>query len=136
MAAQVDFQNYSSNVLNMTRYLKLFGMVEKKNGKDGTFDVFNSNLNTNVYTWKEHNFTPKLNKDNVYQFDLSQKDVAMQGTSQNADESDEVISRFQLRVDTNVMLWDSFKICQETPIRLKNITYNDWAARERFDLQT
>ena len=95
----------------MTRYLKLYGMVEKKSSKDDTYTVFNSDLNPNVYEWKEYDFTPKLNKNNLYQFDLSQKDVVLQGTSENDDANDEVISRFQLRVDTSVMLWDAFKVC-------------------------
>ena len=72
----------------------------------------------------------------MYQFDLSQKDVAIQGTSESADASDEVISRFQLRLDMSAMLADSFKVCQESRIRILNITYNDWAARKVYDLKT
>lgn len=111
-------------------------MVEKKNGKDGTYNVYDSKINPNPYTWKEYTLKPQLNKDNVYEMKLDQNDMVMQGTSDGAEASDEVISRFQIRIDTSIMLWDAYKICKDTLIRIDNITYNDWAARERFDLTT
>ena len=72
LAAQADFENYTSNVRSMTKYLKLFGMVERRYAKNDSYDVYDQRLNPNVYSWKEYDFSPTLNSDNVFQFNLSQ----------------------------------------------------------------
>ena len=95
-------------------YLKLLGMFETKEGP--TFTTYGG-VNEDVYSWKQYNGTGNttFNTHGLQEvvFDLS--DATLKGTNNHLSKMPQVVSRYQVRFDNDLLKVNAFLNCTQDP---------------------
>ena len=100
---------YRDDVEKMSKYLRLFGMFEKFNGKNYT--VAKSEVNQNLFSWHGYDNIIQVNSHGQYELKFNLSDAEIQGTADSIKRMDLVKSNYQLRADVSQLKKDAFASC-------------------------
>ena len=91
--------------------MKLTGMFEVKKGQDY---VIYKNINEDPFTWKPFNLSDSIykNQHDMVEIRINTTDVDLLGSGSSVEKMPEVLSRFQLTLDTHKMELDAYNNCQ------------------------
>jgi len=73
------------------------------------YSVYNK-LTKNLTTWKEYEVKIQLNNHNFLEIPLNLTDVTLLGTSNSVNDIDEIINRFQIRLDLDEVEKDAYEM--------------------------
>ena len=96
---------YGQTVRNISKYIDVFGMFENKNGP--SYQVYN-NITPDLYNWKRYNSSLRVNDHKMIELNIPLDDVTFLGTNNFIQNIDEVVNRFQVRINETTMPFDSY----------------------------
>mmetsp|Transcript_11455 Transcript_11455/g.17256 ORF Transcript_11455/g.17256 Transcript_11455/m.17256 type:complete len:177 (+) Transcript_11455:261-791(+) len=89
-------------------------MFETKNGSK--YMTYNG-INDDIFTWKSYENSTEVveNNHNLLELKFDLSDAVLMGTENHLEKMNQVISRYQIRVDQNLVKQDSLKECLDDP---------------------
>lgn len=92
VAEDFNMDVYADDVKLMSKYLTLFGMFEKFNGKN--YSVANAEINENLFSWHEYGNIIQVNSHNQYELKFNLSDAVIQGTPESIRRMDLIKSNY------------------------------------------